>query len=239
MAKLEIRGLSVSYGEVRALTDVNVTVEEGETVTVIGANGAGKSTLMMSIMGFNRHMRGEVIYDGKSLKNLPPSKIANMGLSLVPEGREVFPSLTVAENLRLGLKARIRKTKPRDWDARLERLNELFPRLKERSWQQAGTLSGGEQQMLVMARALASDPDILLLDEPSLGLAPVLVGEVFETLAALKRAGTTIVLVEQLAHKALELADRAYVLETGKVTTSGSARELLDDPQVVQAYLGA
>ncbi len=236
---LEVRDLSVRYGAVEALSGVSVAVQQGETVAVIGANGAGKSTLMTSIMGFNRRTSGQVLYRDVPLPVRSPARIANMGLSLVPEGREVFPSLTVAENLRLGLKNQIRKTPADVWQQRLEGLYALFPRLEERSWQEAGTLSGGEQQMLVIARALASEPTILLLDEPSLGLSPVLVREIFDVLSSLKANGTTILLVEQMATQALRLADRGYVLENGRVKLSGSGSALLDDPDVAIAYLGA
>ncbi len=236
---LEVRDLSVRYGAVEALSGVSVAVQQGETVAVIGANGAGKSTLMTSIMGFNRRTSGQVLYRDVPLPVRSPARIANMGLSLVPEGREVFPSLTVAENLRLGLKNQIRKTPADVWQQRLEGLYALFPRLEERSWQEAGTLSGGEQQMLVIARALASEPTILLLDEPSLGLSPVLVREIFDVLSSLKANGTTILLVEQMATQALRLADRGYVLENGIVKLSGSGSALLDDPDVAIAYLGA
>jgi branched-chain amino acid transport system ATP-binding protein len=236
---LEVRDLSVRYGAVEALSGVSIAVQQGETVAVIGANGAGKSTLMTSIMGFNRRTSGQVLYRNVPITVRSPARIANMGLSLVPEGREVFPSLTVAENLRLGLKNQIRKTPVDVWQERLEGLYALFPRLEERSWQEAGTLSGGEQQMLVIARALAGEPTILLLDEPSLGLSPVLVREIFDVLSSLKANGTTILLVEQMATQALRLADRGYVLENGRVKLSGSGSALLDDPDVAIAYLGA
>lgn len=236
---LEVETLSVKYGAIQALSDITLTVGTGETVAVIGANGAGKSTLMMTIMGFTRDVRGSIRYKDTSIRGLSPHRIANMGLSLVPEGREVFATLTVAENLRLGLKRRISSIKDADWNHELESVYTLFPRLRERYWQEAGTLSGGEQQMLVMARALLGKPELLLLDEPSLGLSPVLVAEVFAALASLKRSGTTIILVEQLATKALQLADRGYVLENGNVRLSGTGAELLNNPDVAKAYLGA
>jgi branched-chain amino acid transport system ATP-binding protein len=234
---LDLTGLSASYGPVRVLHDVSFTLTEGESIAVLGANGAGKSTLLRTVSGLNRPRRGQIRFDGTAIDRLMPARIVRLGLAHCPEGRRIFGSLTVLENLRLGGAAR------RDRGAVAEdreRMLDLFPILRERMHQQAGTLSGGEQQMLALARALMARPRLLLLDEPSLGLAPLIVQTIFATLAELKRVGVTMLLVEQNMAVALDLADRAYVLRTGEVSLSGSAAELKADPErVVQAYLGA
>ena len=232
---LELRDVEVSYGNIRALKGVSLTVAEGELVTLIGSNGAGKSTTLKTISGLLRPRAGTLLYHHQPLDRLHPHRIVALGISHCPEGRHLFGRLTVAENLRLGAVQR------RDVDGvrrDVERVYELFPVLKERSRQLAGTLSGGEQQMLAIGRALTSRPKLLLLDEPSLGLAPLLVAAIFDTIRQLKREGTTILLVEQNARLALDIADRAYVMETGRITLSGPAAELKHDPQVEHTYLG-
>jgi branched-chain amino acid transport system ATP-binding protein len=234
---LAIDDLWVSYGPVAAIKGVQIKVSAGEVVALLGANGAGKSTLLRTVSGLNRPRRGQIRFDGTAIDRLMPARIVRLGLAHCPEGRRIFGSLTVLENLRLGGAAR------RDRGAVAEdreRMLDLFPILRERMYQQAGTLSGGEQQMLALARALMARPRLLLLDEPSLGLAPLIVQTIFATLADLKRVGVTMLLVEQNMAVALDLADRAYVLRTGEVSLSGSAAELKADPErVVQAYLGA
>ena len=232
---LELRDVEVYYGSIRALKGVSLRVAEGELVTLIGSNGAGKSTLLKTISGLLRPKAGSLAYDGQPLDRLAPHRIVALGISHCPEGRRLFGRLTVAENLRLGaVQRRDRNGTQQD----LERVGELFPVLKERSGQPAGTLSGGEQQMLAIGRALMSRPKLLLLDEPSLGLAPLLVEAIFETIQQLKREGTTVLLVEQNARLALEIADRAYVMETGRIMLSGRADELQHNPQVEHTYLG-
>jgi len=232
---LELREVEVSYGNIRALQGVSLTVAEGELVTLIGSNGAGKSTTLKTISGLLRPRAGTLHYHTQPLDRLPPHRIVALGISHCPEGRRLFGRLTVAENLQLGAVQR------RDADGvrrDVERVYELFPVLKERSRQLAATLSGGEQQMLAIGRALMSRPKLLLLDEPSLGLAPLLVAAIFDTIRQLKREGTTILLVEQNARLALDIADRAYVMETGRITLSGPSAELRHDPQVEHTYLG-
>lgn len=232
---LELRDVEVAYGNIRALKGISLTVADGELVTLIGSNGAGKSTALKTISGLLRPKSGSLSYRGQALDQLPPHKIVALGISHCPEGRHLFGRLTVAENLRLGaVQRRDRERVPGD----IEHVYKLFPLLKERSAQLAGTLSGGEQQMLAIGRALMSRPRLLLLDEPSLGLAPILVSLIFDTIRQLKRDGATILLVEQNAHLALEIADRAYVLETGRVTLQGPAKELKHNPQVERTYLG-
>jgi branched-chain amino acid transport system ATP-binding protein len=232
---LELREVEVAYGNIRALKGISLTVDKGELVTLIGANGAGKSTTLRTISGLLRPKAGTLLYEDQQLERLPPHQIVALGISHCPEGRHLFGKLTVAENLRLGaVQRRDRQAVGRD----IERVYKLFPLLKERSSQQAGTLSGGEQQMLAIGRARMNRPQLLLLDEPSLGLAPILVGLIFETIRQLKQEGTTILLVEQNARLALDVADRAYVLETGRVTLQGPAPELKKDPQVEHTYLG-
>jgi branched-chain amino acid transport system ATP-binding protein len=232
---LELREVEVAYGNIRALKGISLTVAEGELVTLIGANGAGKSTTLKTISGLLRPKAGTLLYKDQTLDRLPPHQIVALGISHCPEGRHLFGRLTVTENLRLGaVQRRDRQGVPRD----IEHVYKLFPVLKDRRTQPAGTLSGGEQQMLAIGRAMMSRPRLLLLDEPSLGLAPILVSLIFETIQQLKRDGTTILLVEQNARLALDIADRAYVMETGRVTLQGPAIELKHNPQVEHTYLG-
>ncbi len=235
MSMLSVSELHVSYGGIRALKGVSLVVEQGEIVTIIGANGAGKSTLLNTISGFLKPARGEVSFKGSSLGQ-KAAKIVKAGISHVPEGRLVFANLTVEDNLRLG--AYLRRDR-RKIASDLERVYAIFPRLRERMKQLAGTLSGGEQQMLAMGRALMTDGDLVLLDEPSLGLAPLLVKTVFDIILEFRDLGKTILLVEQNAFKALHIADRAYVLEQGRIVKSGVAREIAADPAIKAAYLGA
>ena len=232
---LSIEGLSVHYGAIKALHEVSFSVQAGEIVTLIGANGAGKSTTLRAVSGLCRCSSGKVTFDGKEIAGLAPHKILRLGLAQVPEGRGIFPNLTVDENLDLGAFARHdRKEIERD----RERVFELFPRLKERLDQRAGTLSGGEQQMLAIGRALLARPRLLLLDEPSLGLAPQLVQTIFKIIREINAGGTTIFLVEQNAHMALQVAHRAYVLEVGHVVMQGDAKQLAASDEVKKAYLG-
>lgn len=235
MALLEIKDLEVFYGVIQALKGIDFTVDEGEIVTLIGANGAGKTTIMQSIMGLIPIHSGSVHYDGKDITKMPGHKIVNLGMTQVPEGRRIFQELTVYENLLMGAytgkdKAQIKK----DVEATCTR----FPRLGERKNQIAGTLSGGEQQMLAMGRAMMCHPKLLMLDEPSMGLSPLLVDEVFEIIKDFRDSGTTILLVEQNANKALDICDRAYVLENGKIVLSGTGKELAQSDSVKKAYLG-
>lgn len=232
---LELRDVEVAYGNIRALKGISLTVVEGELVTLIGANGAGKSTTLKTISGLLRPKSGTLLYENQELERLPPHKIVALGISHCPEGRHVFGRLTVTENLRLGA---VQRQDRQNVQGDIEYVYKLFPVLKERSAQLAGTLSGGEQQMLAIARALMSRPRLLLLDEPSLGLAPILVSLIFETIQQLKREGVTILLVEQNARLALDIADRAYVMETGHIGLQGLAGELKHNPQVEQTYLG-
>ena len=232
---LKIEDLEVSYGAVQALRGISMEVNDGEIVSLIGANGAGKTTTLHAITGLVPIKSGSVIYDGHDLRKTDPSRIVTMGLAHVPEGRQVFTRMTVAENLAMG--AYFRKDKKAIAED-LERVYARFPRLKERAKQLAGTLSGGEQQMLAMGRALMSRPKLLMLDEPSMGLAPILVEQIFKIIQTLHEAGTTILLVEQNAQAALSIADRGYVLETGKIVTSGTGTELLASPEIKKAYLG-
>jgi branched-chain amino acid transport system ATP-binding protein len=232
---LSIEKLSVHYGGIQALHDVTIDVNPGETVTLIGANGAGKSTTLRAVSGLCKPSSGTIRFDGKSVLGLAPHKIVRLGLAQVPEGRGIFPNLTVDENLDLGAFARDdRKEIAQD----RERMFQLFPRLKERLTQRAGTLSGGEQQMLAIGRALLARPRLLLLDEPSLGLAPQLVQTIFKIIREINSTGTTIFLVEQNAHMALGVAHRAYVLEVGRVVMSGDAKQLAASDEVKKAYLG-
>lgn len=235
MALLEIKDLHVSYGAIRALHGISFHVDQGEIVTLIGANGAGKSTTLRTISGLLRPDKGEIVYDGKVLNRVDADAIVRLGLIQVPEGRRIFAPLTVRENLEMG--AYSRKDK-QEIEASLERVFKLFPRLKERLEQTGGTLSGGEQQMLAVARALMAKPKMLLMDEPSMGLAPVLVEEIFNIIQEINQLGVTILLVEQNALMALSVANRAYVLETGAVQLEGPAKELAQNPQVREAYLG-
>jgi len=234
MAMLEVNGLNVYYGLIHALHDVSFEVNEGEIVALIGANGAGKTTILHTVSGLLTAKSGSVVFEGKDITKKPGHSIVKLGMGHVPEGRRVFPGLTVAENLRMGA-----FTRPKgEIAASLEEVYEWFPRLEERKNQPAGTLSGGEQQMLAMGRAMMSKPRILLLDEPSMGLSPLFVGEVFKIIEKVSAAGTTVLLVEQNAKKALSIADRAYVLETGNIIKEGIASDLLNDDAIKKAYLG-
>jgi branched-chain amino acid transport system ATP-binding protein len=232
---LETKNLNVFYGAINALNDVSITVQPGEIVAIIGSNGAGKSTLLRTISGLIRPRSGSVSYNGKELTTLQPHEIVKLGLSHAPEGRRIFTNMTVEENLQLG--AYLRKDKA-GVAADMEMVLGRFPRLKERFKQNSGTMSGGEQQILAIGRALMSRPEILLLDEPSLGLAPFLITEIFNIVKDLNADGKTVLIVEQNANRALEIAHRAYVLETGELVLQGSGQELLHDPKVKEAYLG-
>ena len=232
---LEIKDLHVSYGGIQALRGVSLNVPDGKIVTLIGANGAGKSTLMRTISGLVKAQSGSILWNGQELLGKPIDQIVASGIAMSPEGRRVFADLTVLENLKIG--AYLRKDKA-ETEKDLEWVYSLFPRLKERSWQSAGTLSGGEQQMLAMGRALMSRPRLLLLDEPSMGLSPRLVDQVFDTIVSINKSGTTIMLVEQNANQALRVAKRGYVIETGEIVLSDDADKLLSNPQVKEAYLG-
>lgn len=232
---LKVNEIDVYYGNIQALKGVSLNVEEGEIVTLIGANGAGKTTLLNTLSGLLRPRNGEIEYLGKSIVGRPAQHIVKDGIVHVPEGRRVFANMTVEENLSLG--AFLRKDN-QGIKQDLEKVYELFPRLHERRKQQSGTLSGGEQQMLAMGRALMSKPKLLLLDEPSMGLAPILVQTIFDIIQDINKNGTTILLVEQNAHMALSIADRAYVIETGKVVISGTSQELQESEMVREAYLG-
>ena len=236
MALLVLENVHTYYGNVHALKGINLTVEEGEIVTLIGANGAGKTTTLRTISGLIKPREGRIIFDGQELNKIPAHKIVYMGISHAPEGRKIFPTLTVEENLLLGAYSLGNDRKA--IEANKERVFALFPRLAERRKQLAGTLSGGEQQMLAIGRALMSKPRLLLLDEPSLGLAPMLVKAIFETIKEINLQGVTILMVEQNARAALKLAQRAYVLETGRIVLSGPSHELLQDERVRKAYLG-
>ncbi|OEZ29160.1 ABC transporter ATP-binding protein [Variovorax boronicumulans] len=233
---LKIESVKVSYGAIEAVKGVSLEVRAGEVVTIIGANGAGKSTLLKSIVGLESVTEGRVLIDGKDCTHVPAHQRVGLGVALSPEGRGVFPDQTVRENLMLG--AYSRRSDKAFVERAIEREFARFPRLKERAHQLSGTLSGGEQQMLAIARALMSEPRLLLLDEPSLGLAPLIIKDIFNAIRQLRSSGLTILLVEQMAKQALGVADRAYVLETGCITLEGSGRELLDNPKVKSAYLG-
>jgi len=234
---LQLSDVVVRYGKIEALKGISVTVEEGEIVTLIGANGAGKTTTLKTISGLRPVTSGEILYEGESIVGLPAHELVNLGISQAPEGRGIFPGMTVLENLEMGAYGRT-KTPRATIDAGLDRVFGLFPRLAERRKQLGGTLSGGEQQMLAIGRALLADPKILLLDEPSMGLAPLLVAQIFEIITEINRQGMTVLLVEQNAAQALRRADRAYVLETGRVVKAAAASELLEDESVRNAYLG-
>lgn len=236
---LSINSLSVRYGPVHALKGVDIEVKQGEIVAIIGSNGAGKTTLLQAVLGLVKPNAGNVLLEGVDITAMPANRTANLGVSLVPEGREVFGTLTVLENLRMGLKRKIGSVKKEQFAAELEPLFERFPKLYERRTQLAYTLSGGEQQMLVLARAMISKPKLLLLDEPSLGLAPIIVNDIFEAIYGLAQGGTSILLVEQMAHKALGIASRGYVMDKGVVAMFGDSEELLRDERMVKAYLGA
>jgi branched-chain amino acid transport system ATP-binding protein len=236
---LKLESVRIAYGAIEAVKGVDLEVRAGEVVTIIGANGAGKSTLLKGVAGLEKVAGGRVLIDGKDATEVPAHRRVGLGVALSPEGRGVFPDQTVRDNLLLGAYS-IGSRGARDpaVDESLQREFARFPRLKEREHQYAGTLSGGEQQMLAMARALMSRPRLLLLDEPSLGLAPLIIADIFRTIRSLRESGLTILLVEQMANQALAVADRAYVLETGLITAQGSGRELLNDPKVRAAYLG-
>ena len=235
MALLEVKDLEVYYGVIRALKGISFEVNEGEIVTLIGANGAGKTTTMQSVIGLIPARNGQIIFDGEDITKTPCHKIVHLGMSQVPEGRRVFQELTVYENLMMGA---FSQKKNNTFKEDLDRIYERFPRLAERRNQIAGTLSGGEQQMLAMGRALMSHPKLLMLDEPSMGLSPLLVDQVFQIIKDINKDGTTILLVEQNAGKSLAISDRAYVLETGDIVLSGTGAELAASDQVKKAYLG-
>lgn len=230
---LEIKDLVVSYGGIEAVKGITMDVPKGEIVTLIGANGAGKSTTLKTIAGIVKPQSAQILFNGQNITGLSPDNIVKTGITLVPEGRRVFPNLTVKENLRIG--AYLRKD---SLDADFEYVYSLFPRLKEREWQLAGTLSGGEQQMLAVGRALMARPSLIMMDEPSLGLAPLVVKSIFDIIKEINRNGITVLLIEQNANMALQAAHTAYVLETGKITMSGSGSELIQDERIKEAYLG-
>jgi branched-chain amino acid transport system ATP-binding protein len=236
MALLEVSDIRTFYGNIEALKGISLTVEEGEVVTLIGSNGAGKSTTLRSISGLTPPREGSIKFEGTEIGEVPPQEIVQRGISLSPEGRHVFPRMTVRENLDLG--AYLRKDAGEIANDR-DRVFSLFPRLKERERQKGGTMSGGEQQMLAIGRALMANPKLLLLDEPSMGIAPILVERIYETIAEINRQGTTILLVEQNANYALEVSKRGYVLETGSVALEDDSSSLRDNPEVQKAYLGA
>ncbi len=236
MALLEVKDLEVHYGVIKAIKGISFEVNQGEVIALIGANGAGKTTTLHTVTGLIQPSHGQIIFDGKDITKIPPHKIVGMGMAHVPEGRRIFQQLTVLENLKLGAYTRKDKNLIA---ATLKMVYERFPRLEERKNQVAGTLSGGEQQMLAMGRALMSNPRIILMDEPSMGLSPLLVSEIFDIIKVISEGGTTVLLVEQNAQKALSIADRAYVLETGNISLSGKASDLINDESVRKAYLGA
>ena len=235
MALLEVEGIHTFYGNIEALKGVSLEVEDGEIVTLIGSNGAGKSTTLRSISGLTPPREGSIRFDGDEIGETPPQDIVRLGISQAPEGRKIFPRMTVRENLDLGAFLRHDEGVVSDFG----RVYDLFPRLQERERQKAGTLSGGEQQMLAIGRAIMADPKLLLLDEPSMGLAPILVERIYETIAEINNQGTTILLVEQNANYALEVSSRGYVLETGAVALADNSGKLREDPRVQEAYLGA
>ncbi|MBN3786406.1 ABC transporter ATP-binding protein [Burkholderia sp. Ac-20353] len=234
-AMLKIKGLQVNYGGIQAVKGVDMEVRQGELVTLIGANGAGKTTTMKAITGLKAYSAGDIEYDGKSIKGVPTHELLKHGLAMVPEGRGIFARMSILENMQMGAYLRndadgIKKD--------VDRMFGFFPRLKERATQLAGTLSGGEQQMLAMSRAILSKPKLLLLDEPSMGLSPIMVEKIFEVVRTISKEGITVLLVEQNARLALQAADRGYVMDSGTVTMEGDAKQMLDDPKVRAAYLG-
>jgi len=231
----EVKDIDVFYGDAQALYGLSLEVREGEVVTLVGANGAGKTTTLRAISGLRPVARGDIVFEGRSLVGVPAHRRAELGIALVPEGRELWPQLTVRENLELGAYGKVAR---RYLSASLERVYELFPVIQERSRQVAGSMSGGEQQMVAIARAIMTRPRLLMFDEPSLGLAPVVVAQVFDTIRRLHAEGLTILLVEQNLKKALEMADRGYVVETGSISIEGAAADLLADPTIRSAYLG-
>ena len=234
--KLEIKDLRVHYGKIEAIKGISVTVNQGEIVTLIGANGAGKTTMLKTISGLITPSSGQILFDGEDIQNIPAYKRVDLGISQAPEGRGIFPGMTVLENLEMG--KYIRKNRKAEMAEDLERVFSLFPRLQERSKQMGGTLSGGEQQMLAIGRALMARPKLLLLDEPSMGLAPMMIQNIFRIITEINNQGVTVLLVEQNAQQALKRAHRAYVLEVGSVTKEADAKDLLNDPHVKSAYLG-
>ena len=233
MSLLHIKNLKVSYGGIEALKGISLDVEKGQIVALIGANGAGKSTTLRTIAGQVKAQEGSITYNGEELLGKSSDEIVKRGITLVPEGRRVFPDMTVLENMKIG--AYLRRDK---LDDDIEWCYQLFPRLKERHWQQAGTLSGGEQQMLAVARALMSRPKLIMMDEPSLGLAPLIVRDIFQIIREINKQGVTILLIEQNANMALHTANRGYVMETGEIILSGPGHELLENPVIQEAYLG-
>ena len=235
MAMLEVKDIEVFYGEIQAIKGISFEVNEGEVIALIGANGAGKTTTLQTITGLISPKKGQIFFEGQEITHVPAHKIVSMGMAHVPEGRRVFAQLSVLDNLKLG--AFTRKDKE-EIEETLIRVYKRFPRLEERKNQIAGTLSGGEQQMLAMGRALMSHPKIILMDEPSMGLSPIFVNEIFDIIQEVSKSGTTVLLVEQNAKKALSIADRGYVLETGRIVLEGNAKDLLDNEQVKKAYLG-
>ncbi|MCD7715733.1 MAG: ABC transporter ATP-binding protein [Lachnospiraceae bacterium] len=235
MAMLEVKDLEVYYGVIRAIKGISFEVNEGEIIALIGANGAGKTTILHTVTGLIKPKAGQVIFEGQDITKTPAHKIVKLGMAHVPEGRRVFSQLTVYQNLKMGAYSRSDKEEIED---SLQKVYKRFPRLEERKNQVAGTLSGGEQQMLAMGRALMSNPRIILMDEPSMGLSPILVNEIFDIIQSVSASGTTVLLVEQNAKKALGIADRAYVLETGNIVQEGRAADLMDDESIKKAYLG-
>lgn len=235
MAMLEVKDLQVYYGMIQAIKGISFEVNQGEVIALIGANGAGKTTILHTVTGLLAPKAGSIVFEGQDISKIPAHKIVSMGMAHVPEGRRVFAQLSVYDNLKMG--AYTRKDK-NEIEESLAMVYKRFPRLEERKNQMAGTLSGGEQQMLAMGRALMSKPKIVLMDEPSMGLSPLLVAEVFKIIEEIRKSGTTVLLVEQNAKKALEIADRAYVLETGRIVLSGDAHELMNNDSVKKAYLG-
>ena len=235
MAMLDVTDLEVYYGVIQAIKGISFHVDKGEVIALIGANGAGKTTTLHTVTGLISPKNGHVLFEGKDITKVPAHKIVSMGMAHVPEGRRVFAELSVYENLKMG--AYTRKDK-NEIEESLKNVYKRFPRLEERKNQMAGTLSGGEQQMLAMGRALMSRPKIILMDEPSMGLSPIMVNEIFDIIRSVSESGTTVLLVEQNAKKALSIADRAYVLETGKIVLEGKAKDLLEDDSIKKAYLG-
>lgn len=235
MAMLEVKDLEVYYGVIQAIKGISFHVDKGEVIALIGANGAGKTTTLHTVTGLISPKKGHVLFEGKDITKVPAHKIVSMGMAHVPEGRRVFAELSVYENLKMG--AYTRKDK-NEIEESLKNVYKRFPRLEERKNQMAGTLSGGEQQMLAMGRALMSKPKIILMDEPSMGLSPIMVNEIFDIIRSVSESGTTVLLVEQNAKKALSIADRAYVLETGNIVLEGKAKDLLEDDSIKKAYLG-
>jgi branched-chain amino acid transport system ATP-binding protein len=235
---LSIEGLRTSYGSIRVLKGVSIQIPKGKVVSIIGANGAGKSTLLKNISGLVKAQEGRIIYKGKNIAGMPAHRIVGLGISQVPEGRQLFAHLTVLDNIRLGAYHYFKRSNRDEINGRIEHVYQIFPILEKRSKQVAGTLSGGEQQMLAISRALMGRPELLLLDEPSMGIAPLIVREIFNVIRKLNASGTTILLVEQNAKAALKVANHCYVLERGEVVLEGLAAELLDNPKVKEVYLG-